>query len=144
MKANKIDAIARELKRIAKHHDGLLLPQDVVEEARHASSVLHSRFEWDNNEASERYRIWQARQLIAVCVERLPGVTAPVDVFVSLSSDRYDKGGYRAVAEVVRDEDMRAEMLSDALSELEIFQLKYRRLKELIVVFKAIGKVRKK
>lgn len=141
MKATKIRAIARELKRIAHSNRGLLLPQTVVEAARPARSPLHPRFEWDDTEAAEKYRIWQARQLIRVCVELIPGISTPTEVFVSLSEDRTEGRGYRVVTEVLKDEDMRAQMLEDALAELEIFRLKYRRLKELVAVFDAIESV---
>lgn len=141
MKSRKIDKIAAELRRIAKRHHGVLQPEDVVSAARDKKSPLHSRFEWDDNEAARNYRIWQARQLIRVCVEQLPGIKAPSEVFVSLSPDRYSQGGYRVVTDVLSDKQMREVMLEDALAELEIFRLKYRRLTELVEVFSAIKKV---
>lgn len=144
MKNKKTAAIARELRRIAKANGGLLLPTKVVEAARPKSSPLHSRFEWDNSEAAENYRLWQARQLIRVIVETVPGMSGTTEVFVSLSKDRVDGRGYRVTTEVCRDEDLRAQLLEDALTELEIFKLKYRRLKELAEVFEAIETVKKK
>ncbi len=143
MKSKKTAAIARELRRIAKSNGGLLLPAKVVEAARPKSSPLHSSFEWDDTEAAENYRLWQARQLIRVVVEQVPGMSGSTEVFVSLSKDRFDGKGYRVVAEVCKDEDLRAQMLEDALTELEIFKLKYRRLKELTVIFEAIEKVKR-
>jgi len=140
-KPKKIDRIARELRRIAKQNDGLLLPQTVVEAARPKTSPIHNRFEWDDSEAAEKYRIWQARQLIRVVVEQIEGVSAPTEVFVSLSPDRNKIGGYRVTTEVLNDDQMRAVMLQDAIDELDVFKLKYRRLKELAVVFDAIHKV---
>lgn len=138
MKIKKIAVIARELRRIAKSNEGLLLPQTVVESARSKKSPLHSRFEWDDSEAAEKYRIWQARQLIKVCVEVLPGINTATEVFVSLSEDRYGGRGYRVTTEVLQDEDLAAQMLEDALAELQIFRLKYRRLSKLVEVFAAI------
>lgn len=144
MKAKKIDKIAAELRRIAKANGGVLQPEAVVRAAMPESSPLHSRFEWSDDVAAQNYRLWQARQLIKVCVEHLPGISTPTEVFVSLSSDRYSCGGYRTVAEVLKSEDLRSQMLEDALSELEIFKLKYRRLKELAEVFRVIQKVTRK
>lgn len=143
MKNKKTSAIARELRRIAKSNGGLLLPAKVVEAARPKSSPLHSRFEWDDTEAAENYRLWQARQLIRVVVEQIEGVHGTTEVFVSLSADRLDGRGYRITTEVCRDEDLRAQLLEDALTELEIFKLKYRRLKELAAVFEAIEKLKR-
>lgn len=64
-----------------------------------------------------------------------------MEIFVSLSGDRYDGRGYRITTEVVRDEDLRAQMLEDALAELDVFRIKYRRLRELAAVFSAIRRV---
>jgi hypothetical protein len=143
-KPNKTARIARELRRIAKQNGGLLLPETVVREARPKASPLHSRFEWDDGEAADNWRLWQARQLIKVVVEHIAGVACPTEVFVSLSPDRHRGNGYRVVTEVMGDEQMRGIMLQDALDELEVFKFKYRRLRELAAVFSAISKVKRK
>ena len=141
MKKNKL--IEAELRRLAGENDGLLMPETVVEAARSKSSPLHSRFEWNNGRAAEAYRIWQARQLIRVVVETIPGVKGEHEVFVSLTTDRKG-GGYRVTTEVLSAKEMREQLLSDALAELVFFQHKYARLKELAEVFKAIRRVRHK
>lgn len=137
-------AIVAELKRIAAEHDGQLRPQDVVEAAKPIDSPLHSRFEWDDTEAAENYRLWQARQLIAVTVEYIgSGKQAVLSrVFVSLSSDRREGGGYRGLVEVMSDAARREELLTDAVKEMEVFQRKYAELKELSAVFTEMRKVR--
>jgi len=137
--------IVTELKKIAKANGGLLQPNAVVEAARPESSPLHSRFEWNDGKAAEEYRIWQARQLIRVTVEVMDRTGESFDVFVSLSPDRQrESGGYRVLTDVLSDTDMRAQLLKDALAELELFREKYRQLKELAAVFSAIKKVRKR
>jgi hypothetical protein len=142
MKPSKVVA---ELKRIAQENGGVLQPETVVDEARPVSSPLHSRFEWDNTIAGQQYRIWQARQLIRVVVEVLAGTDDATNVFVSLSTDREkESGGYRVMAHVLTDAQMRKQMLDDALAELRTFQEKYRRLKELVDVFAAIRRVKRK
>ena len=135
--------VVTELKRIAEENGGLLQPETVVDEARPESSPLHSRFEWDDGVAGENYRIWQARQLIRVVVEVISATGEKENVFVSLTSDRR-KNGYRVMTEVLSDADMRQKMLADALTELELFRDKYKRLRELAVIFSAIRKVKKK
>jgi len=137
--------VVEELKRIAKEHAGLLQPAIVVQEARPTSSPLHSQFEWDDSQAAEKYRIQQARQLINVVVETIPGLKEPVPVFVSLTPDRArDGGGYRLLTTVLTDKMSKELLLQDALNELEIFQRKYARLKELAAVFKATRAITKK
>lgn len=137
--------IVTELKKIAKANGGLLQPDAVVEAARPESSPLHSRFEWNDGKAAEEYRIWQARQLIRVTVEVMDRTGESFDVFVSLSPDRQrESGGYRVLTDVLSDTDMRAQLLKDALAELELFREKYRQLTELVAVFSAIKKVRRR
>lgn len=144
MKKQTTNKVIAELKRIAKENGGLLQPETVVDEARPVRSPLHSRFEWDNTVAGQQYRIWQARQLIRVSVEVLAGTDKACEVFVSLTPDRErESGGYRIMADVLSDADLRNQMLSDALDELELFREKYRKLKELAAVFSAIKHVRR-
>lgn len=139
----KNQAVIKELERIRRASGGLLLPEKVVAAARPKTSVLHSRFEWDNSEAAEKYRIWQARQLISICVEILPGSKVETPCFVSLSPDRVTRGGYRAIVDVMSHAEMREQLLKDALHDLNSFQQRYHRLKELSEVFSAIRRVRK-
>lgn len=138
----KSELIRKELLAIAAKNNGLLEPETVVERARPVSSPLHSSFEWDNTEAAHAYRLWQARQLIRVCVEICPMDNKPIDCFVSLTPDR-NQGGYRVMTQVLSNKAMREQMLQDALAELQLFQEKYSRLKELANVFTAIKSVRR-
>lgn len=139
-------AVVAELKRIAEENGGQLRPADVVDAARPLESPLHSRFEWDDNEAAQRYRLWQARQLIAVTVEYIgSGKEAILSrVFVSLTSDRRDAAGYRTIESVMTDKDSRSELLADAMKEMETFQKKYAELKELATVFAEMRKVKQR
>ena len=135
--------IIQELHRIAKENNGLLSAEAVVEVASNPKSILHSRFEWDDDDAAHEYRLWQARQLISVAVEVLPGTNQSVQTFVSLSTDRKGGKGYRTTVSVMSDADMRAQLLNDALHDLNTFQRKYSELRQLSEVFSAIRKVRK-
>jgi hypothetical protein len=128
-----------ELKRLAIENGGLLMPERVVASASAVTSPLHRYFTWDNSEAAEKYRLYEARQLINVCVEYLGGdVDSPVRVFVSLREDR-GQGGYRTLAEVLRSPSKRDALLADAIEEMKYFRDKYKSLKELVEVFKAMS-----
>lgn len=120
-----------ELKRLTNEHGGTLHPEKIVEAARDKKSILHSRFEWDNNEAAERYRLIQARYMLNIAVEVIPGNRMRSKVFVSLRRDRYDGGGYRTTVDVLSDSQLHQQMLDDALENMEHFRLKYQELKEL-------------
>lgn len=136
--------IVSELQRIQDENGGLLRPVDVVEAARPESSPLHGQFEWDDSEAGEQYRIWQARQLIRVTVELIESDDDGrfTRAFVSLTTDRNSAGGYRAMTSVMRNTTRREQLLQDAMNEMERFQKRYAILKELAGVFAAMRKVK--
>lgn len=54
--------IRQELERLEVN--GRLTPEQVVEAARDETSPLHTLFEWDDEKASHKYRLDQARSLI--------------------------------------------------------------------------------
>lgn len=119
-------------------------PVDVVAAARAKSSPLHDFFTWDNTEAAEQYRLIEARKLIQVHVDVLPGMTESVQTWVSLRSDRSTGGGYRTIATVMSRKELRDMLLKDALSDLDTWRKKYATLKELAVVFAAHDKLKNK
>ena len=139
----KMKDVKLELERIQAENNGLLLPEDVVEAARVKESILHDKFTWDDTAAADRYRLWQARQLITAVVTILPNDPKKAEVvqFVSLKSDRNDTGGYRSLPIVLSESVLRAQLLRDALSDLGIFQRKYRQLVELSGIFESIDLV---
>lgn len=132
--------IRKELERLAKENNGILQPPAVVEAASKKSSPLHSYFEWNDSEAAHAYRLWQARQLIAVVVSVVPNSKTEERVWVSLKSDQKAGGGYRTVVSVLNDDQLREQLLADALEDLRVFQTKYSKLTELAGVFKAARK----
>jgi hypothetical protein len=134
--------ISKELNRLAAANNGLLLPEHVIEAARPKRSILHSKFEWDDTTAAHEYRLWQARHLISISITIEQGIKT--QEFISLRSERRTGGGYRTTVSVMSNEEWREQSLRDALMELNCFQQKYSRLRELAGVFAAIGKARRK
>lgn len=49
----------------AKNPKGGVRPRDIVEYAKPEDSPLHDHFNWDDHAAGDRYRIWQASQLLS-------------------------------------------------------------------------------
>jgi len=135
-----------ELHRIARDNGGVLLPESVVDAARDPDSPLHSAFTWDDDEAAQKWRIHQARNLILrVHIEVSDGKSQSITVraWSNLTTERGDDdGGYRETIRVLKNSDQRAQLLADALAEMERFAEKYRALSELAEVFAAIRKVK--
>jgi hypothetical protein len=140
-------SIHDELLRLAKRNDGVLTAEAVVEAARPESSPLHTAFTWDNDEAAEKWRLHQARNLILKINIETPvsnDQSITVRAWSSLTTDREeDGGGYRETIRVMRNGDQRRQLLSDALAEMERFAEKYRALTELAEVFEAIKRAKK-
>ena len=136
----KINA-SKELELIANKHGGILRPGDVVAFARDPKTALHSRFTWDDSTAAREHRLWQARQLITVYVTTDQNTKKNVQVFVSLASDQERKGGgYRRLTDVLSDSEQRAELLAQALADLNYMKRKYKELTELSHIWQAIEK----
>ena len=142
------ELIRAELEQICQSHGGVLRPEDVVAFARNERTALHSEFEWDDVKASAEHRLWQARTVIRVTVTVLPSPHAdqePVRAYVSVVSDRVRPGGgYRPLAEVMTNDEMRAELVTEALGEVKRWRRKYERIRELVPIFRAIDKVEAK
>ena len=139
------ELIRAELEHICQSHGGVLRPEDVVAFARNKRTALHSELEWDDAKASQEHRLWQARTVIRVAVTVLPSPHAdqePVRAYVSVVSDRVRPGGgYRPLADVMTNDEMRAELVTEALGEVKRWRRKYERLRELVPIFRAIDKV---
>lgn len=126
------------LQEVYRAKGGLMKPLDVVEAARPETSPLHKHFEWDDSVAAERFRIEQARTLLQkvyVRIENPDGKGRMAQVFVSLSTDREQSGGYRAMVDVLSDADMKNQLIRDALVDMQIFEDRYKTLRELSSVF---------
>jgi hypothetical protein len=139
--------IKAELDRLkSAARDKRLRWQDVVLAARDKSSPLHAYFDFNREAAMEHYLRAQAEELIAsytVVVMTDSGEKVRTRAFVSISTDRQNGGGYRSILDVLSDEDLKQQMLLDALSDLAAFKERYKELKELSAIFEAIKKVEK-
>lgn len=146
--ASKKSVIEAELTRIARKNNGVLTAEMVVAAARDEDSPLHDSFTWDNDVAAERWRLYQARNLILHVKVETTAVNnhrVIIRAWTSLTTDRnHDGGGYRETIHVLSNKDQRRQLLADALAELKLFEEKYRTLKELAGVFAQIRKVGKR
>lgn len=138
------DSIKQELELIRTENGGFLRPADVVAYAENPDTALHEHFVWDDSEAAKRYRLAQARGIIRVIVVVNQNTSEKIRAFVSLSTDRHAKNGYRSMVSVVDDEILTETLMADALRDLQAFQRRYEQLQHNItlgVVFEAVNKV---
>ncbi len=130
-----------ELRRLSQ--DGTVRAREIVDAARDESSVLHSLFEWDDTEAAEQWRLYQARHIVRkVYIVLSKHEERKTRFYVSLRSEREKGGGViRVVTNIMSDDDLRAEYIEDAKADLKAFRDKYETLRELsgfASLFKAI------
>jgi len=133
-----------ELELIRKKNKGLIRPEDVVAYAKDENTDLHSRFEWNDDIASVKWRLHQARNIIRMVVIVEENTKESCRMYVSLNDDRNSEtGGYREIYSVLFDKELRNQMIVEAKQELDIFRNKYSALEELKTVFEAIDKLNK-
>lgn len=135
----------KELHRIAKANDGVLTAEAVVAAARDSDSPLHDSFDWSDTTAAMKWRLHQARNLILkirVVYPTRDEQKFTIREWSNLTTDRGPEGGYRETIRVLRDDDMRAQLLADAMAELDRIRERYRTLTELSEVFSAIKQVK--
>ena len=138
----KSATIQEEIEYLRYTNNGSVSPKAMVEYARDPGTLLHAKFEWDDEKASDEYRIWQARQVLRVMVNVEQGRKGPIEVrtYVSMSDDRREGLGYRLLVDVLQDEGQREKLLQQARKDMQLFRAKYNNLKELSEVIDAMNK----
>ena len=100
---------AERLRIVQEHmdeHGGVFRPHEFVDSARSPNHPAHAWFVWNNDEAGEAFRLWQARQFPKVRIKHEAVETvnvsdgkttievAPMPAFVSPIPNRASGGGY--------------------------------------------------
>lgn len=141
-------------ERIDEIKNGLgrgLKAEDVVDDARSGRSPLHKAFDWDDKKAARQHRLNVAREILRSLVTIYVDVTKPNDKktirsFISLrdpgkSCDRT----FYPMAQVLSDEEKRAQLIREALNEFRSWRDRYRHIQELVSIFEAgnllLGKI---
>lgn len=112
-------------------------PDDIVNAARNGDSELHKCFTWDDTEAAEKYRKYEARQLmyrLVIKEEEVPEKRPEIRMFYKTN----DNEGYKPTEIVVTHKDEYKQLLERAYAELRAFKAKYSCLKELQEIFDLI------
>lgn len=133
--------------RIAALQDaqGVIDPASVVEDARCPSSPLHDAFEWDHAIAAEKYRLHQARRLLAsieVTIEGDPEAKEPqtVRAFYHVDTPEHARS-YVALETVRANSSYRDQIVEDALRRLRLWRDRFEQYTEFHPVTRAIAVV---
>jgi len=144
---DKAELYGKALEDIEKKHNGILTPSVVLNEARNKSNPLHNYFNWNNNDAGEKYRLVQARLLInhieIVIVHEGTEKETRAYVNVSNVTEEGDKNQiYVTVERALTNKEYRRQTLANAIREAEYWKNKYKEFKELSSIFQAIKKTK--
>lgn len=126
MKANLRDAL-----EAIRHERGALNAPLVVEVARDPEHPLHSRFEWDDTTAAEKYRLEQAGALLR-CVRLPADPSRPTDLraFVAVKNKDSHRAEYVPTGEALSDEFTRRLVLADMEREWKALRRRYQHMAE--------------
>lgn len=116
-------AIEERLALIAKQAKGRLTPESVVADAKFNNSPLHHLFEWSDTEAARKYRLHQARQLIAsvkvnVTIEDAVFTTVKYVRNPDLKSGRHGEQGYIETSKIKQGSDFAREVMKDEIARM--------------------------
>lgn len=136
-------AVGAHLEMLRKQFRGELTPDDVLKDAKHNNSPLHSFFEWDDSKAAEQHRLSQARGLIraVVAIYRDEERTArKVTAFVHINEPGAPH--YRSTEHAMSAAKTREMVLRQAWKEFQSWRKRYEQLDELADLFKKADEVR--
>lgn len=130
--------VGEELEAIER--DGNVSPEHIVEYAeRHPESELHKCFEWDNDEASRKYRLRQANQIIcSITLEITEEPKNETRVYFRVKDKKTDKKVFKTIKEVSKDDELYEQVINKAKADFIRCKEKYetlidnRELKEII------------
>jgi len=138
------------IERLAERNGGAVTPDDVVTDARDTDSPLHDYFEWNDAVAARIYRRKQAGHLlrsISVVVEHKKVAAEPLRAFHNVVVRPADDSGaeprrvYVTIERVLSEEDLRRQVIEQALKQLLSWQARYKQYKEFDTVFGAIAEL---
>ena len=147
-KPKQAQAIGEELEKLGE----AITPDAVVLAASSPESILHSCFEWKDDEAARRFRLHQARQLlnhVMVVVAMPNGKQSPMRAFHSIvvsgvSADGAEKKqrAYIHIKLAETNPAAAAQVIEQAKAELQAWARRYRDYKDYLpVVFEALEAV---
>lgn len=134
-----------ELEEI-RAENGDIVAAEVVKKAKEKTSAMHEQFQWNDEEAAEKFRLEQARLLVRsihVIYKQAPKAAVRLYsnvVIESKSEPPKTEKVYIRTEDALKDPVLKAGILGDAIRDAISFRRKYAHLQELSKVFVAIDK----
>lgn len=129
--------LVSELVAIREEH-GSLTPALLVELARSADHPLHSRFEWVDSVAGEKWRLEQAGHLLRVTFRPDPSKPRDLRAFVAVRGEYTPTSEYVPTAEALSDPFTRELIVRQMKRDAASFQRRYKDMAEYATVVQQI------
>lgn len=137
--------VGAHIELLRKQCKGEITPKDIVDDARHGNSPLHSFFEWDEGAAAEAYRLGQARGLIRSVVAIYTSPNKPaLRTRAYVHIPEHGAEHYRELGHAMSQSKTRTMILQRALNEFQQWRKRYQDLKELSELFDIADAIVKK
>jgi len=139
--------VGETVERIAKDHPDGASPKTVVAAAADRNSPLHGLFEWEDAIAADKWRRWQASDVIQslrVVVSETDAGERATPAFYSVKVRNSEGGtsqGYQPVTTVAGDAEMRQSAEEILLSQLQGLRRRYGALETFQPVWEALDEV---
>lgn len=107
-------------------------PAQIVDKAKNENTELHKCFDWNDTTAAEKYRLFQARQVVCHLVIQRPeseNDKPPVRYLHIVDTD--NGRAYKATELIMQVKSEYDRLLEQAYAELKTFKTKYHTLSEL-------------
>jgi hypothetical protein len=131
--------VGAHIEMLREKFKGEITPEDVLEDAKHDNSPLHSFFEWRDSAAAHQHRLQQARGLIRSVVAIYVSDTKPAvkqRAYVHIAEGQTSH--YREASHAMSQKSTRDAVLKRALEELIGWQRRYHSLHEFADLFETI------
>ena len=134
------------IEAVRNKNGGQVSPNDLLAVAKRKTHVLHSIFEWNDDEAAKQHRLTQARTLlrsIEVIYDELPErpMRSHEIVQTKKRGDDQSQTLYSTTDLAMADPVARDALIATAIRQAMAFRRRFQNLRELQLIFEAIDKV---
>ena len=127
--ANKVGIELEKIKSKEK-----LTRENVLEYAKDEESELHKCFEWRDEIASEKYRLFQASCLltsISIVVDETKTKKRTTRMYISIKNEKEKQREYKNIIEVLKNDDDYKQLVDKAEQDFLSYKQKYEEIIQL-------------
>ena len=135
----KTTGFEADANKVGKELEDINLKEKLTREvvlnyAKNKESELHKCFEWDDNIASEKYRLFQASCIlssISIIVKDTKEKRKTTRMYVSIKNEKENEREYKSIVEVLENDEEYKQLISKAEQDFLSYKQKYEELIQL-------------